>query len=141
MVSGDDVRAQALVKCREIFSRVTMMTHLGVELVSMEEETATLALTGDERHRNYMGALHGGAIAAAIDTVAFMPGALLPSGRKLATEGMELHFFRPSPLGERVLFNAKILRNGRRVVTVECEALAGGAKIAHAIVTLLDLEA
>lgn len=131
----------ATEKCREIFSRVTMMTHLGVEFVSMTEDSAELALTGDERHRNYLGALHGGAIAAAIDTVAFMPGALLPSGRKLATEGMELHFFKPSALGERVTFGARILRNGRRVVTVECDARVGGAKIAHAIVTLIDLDA
>jgi len=129
-----------LARCLEIFSRVTMMTHLGIEFAAMEEDRAELRLVPDERHRNYLGALHGGAIAAALDTVAFLPGALLPSGRRLATEGVEIHFFKPSPLGEPVTFTAKILRNGRRVVTVECEALNAKGKLAHAVVTLIDLD-
>lgn len=133
---------EALENSRRIFTRVTMMTNLGIEMVATTPDTAQLALVGDERHQNYLGQLHGGAIAAALDTVAFMPGSLLPAGRKLATEGVEIHFFKPSPLGERVLFNAKILRNGRRVVTVETEAVTeSGVKLAHGIVTLLDLEA
>lgn len=130
-----------LENCLRIYSGVGMMESLGFKFVSMEEETAEIELVPDKRHANYLGALHGGAVAAGIDTVVFFPGCLLPSGRKLTTEGVELHFFRPSPLGEKVLFRARILRNGRRVVTVEAEAVANGKKIAHAIVTLLDMEA
>jgi uncharacterized protein (TIGR00369 family) len=129
-------------RVREFFGRIGMMAHLGVEVVSVEEESAEVAFVADERHSNYMNGLHGGAIAAAIDTVAFMPGSLLPAGRKLTTEGMEIHFFRPAKMGEKIRARAKILRNGRRVVTLECDARRqDGKKIAHAIVTLLDLEA
>jgi uncharacterized protein (TIGR00369 family) len=132
----------ALARIRELFDRIGMMHHLGVEVSSIDEESAEIFFVADERHRNYMDSLHGGAIAAAIDTVAFMPASLLPSGRKLTTEGMEIHFFRPAKMGEKIRARAKILRNGRRVVTLECDALReDGKKIAHAIVTLLDLEA
>ena len=77
-----------------------------------------------------------------MDTVVFFPGVLLPSGRKLTTEGIEIHFFRPASMGERITVRAEILRVGRRVCTVAATASnQDGNKIAHAIATLLDLEA
>ncbi len=130
-------------KAKRHFNRIGMVVHLGYELLEIGEETAQMSLVPDERHQNYLGQLHGGAVATAIDTVAFMPGVLFPSGRKLTTVSFDMHFFKPSDLGERVLFNARILRNGRRMVTLECDAVneRSSKKIAHAIVTLLDMEA
>ena len=90
----------SIEEIKEFFSKIGMMHHLGVKLTAMEEESAELTFTPDERHMNYMGMLHGGAVAAVVDTAAFMPGCLLPSGRKLTTEGVEVHRTR------RMLFSA-----------------------------------
>ncbi len=129
-------------RAREIFAGIGMMRHLGVELVRVEPGEAEMAFVVDERHGNYMGGLHGGAVAAVVDTVVFFPADLLPAGRKLTTEGIELHFFRPASAGERIAVRARVLRNGRRLCTVEARAVDGrGRAIAHAVVTLLDLEA
>lgn len=129
-------------QAREIFARIGMMRHLGVELIRVDDASAVMAFTVDERHGNYLGGLHGGAVAAVIDTVVFFPGPLLPSGRALTTEGLEIHYFRPAQMGDRVTVRARLLRTGRRVCTVEAQAAnQADQAIAHAVVTLLDLEA
>ncbi|TLN21737.1 hypothetical protein FDZ71_03860, partial [bacterium] len=59
---------------------------------------------------------------------------------KLTTEGFEMHLFRAVPLGGRVVARARIIKNGRRVVTVEATLWTGeGKQAAHAIATLMDL--
>ena len=129
-------------KADAIFSRIGMIHHLGIRLTEVTEDEAEMELVVDDRHMNSLGGLHGGAVAAMADTVAFFPGALLPSGRRFTTEGVELHFFRPAAEGERIRCRAKILRNGRRVVTVEVRTHGEKDKqISHGIVTLLDLDA
>lgn len=129
-------------RAREIFAGVGMMRHLGVELVRVGPDEAEMAFVVDERHGNYLGGLHGGAVAAVVDTAVFFPAGLLPSGRRLTTEGIEIHFFRPAAAGERISVRARVLRSGRRLCTVEARALDGrGEAVAHALVTLLDLGA
>jgi uncharacterized protein (TIGR00369 family) len=129
-------------RAHEIFKSVSMMQHLEVELTGVGDEWAEMCFVVGEKHGNYIGALHGGAVAAVMDTVAFFPGTLIPSGRPMTTEGLEVHYFRSAKMGERVRVRAELLRNGRRVVTAEVKALAeDGRQIAHAIVTLLDVKA
>lgn len=126
----------------DLMRHIGMMRHLGARLVRVDEESAEISCTVDERSGNYLSMLHGGAVVALLDTVAFLPGCMLPSGRKLTTEGIETHFFRPAAMGETVTARARILRNGRRMVIVEAEAFNGaGLKMAHCILTVFDLEA
>ena len=129
-------------RAKGIFAGIGMMEQLGVELTHVDSETAEMSFVVAEQHGNYLGGLHGGAVAAVVDTVVFFPGRLLPSGRKLTTEGIEIHFFRPAAMGERITVRAEIMRAGRRVCTVAATASnQAGRRIAHALVTLLDLEA
>ncbi|MDF1555750.1 MAG: PaaI family thioesterase [Deferrisomatales bacterium] len=129
-------------RAKEIFAGIGLVKHLGVELRRVDADSAEMSFVVAEKHGNYLGGLHGGAIAAVMDTVVFFPGRLLPSGRKLTTEGIEVHFFRPVSMGERVTVRAQIMRLGRRVCTVEAKASdPSGKEIASAVVTLLDLEA
>ncbi len=126
---------------QEIFKRVNFMAHLNVQLDEVTQDTARMSFIVDETHGNYMGGLHGGAVAAVVDTVVFFPGCLLPSGRKLTTEGVEIHFFRPAAMGERITVDARVIRNGKKIVNVEARAdNAEGKQIAHALVTLFDME-
>jgi len=125
---------------REIFVKVGMMKSLGASLDEVTEDSATASFIPGENAGNYMGGLHGGAVAALIDTVAFFPGCCLPSGRKLTTESANLHFFAAARLGEKITAVAKVLRNGKRVIKVEVSAFrADGKKIVHSIVTMLDI--
>ncbi len=127
-------------RAREIFAGIALARHLGFELLEVGPETAVMAVTVDERHGNYLGGLHGGVLAALVDTVAFFPGRLLPSGLRFTTEGLELHFMRPAGPGARIVARADILRLGRRVATVQVQAKAGqGQLLCHAVATLLTV--
>ncbi|GAB4252922.1 MULTISPECIES: PaaI family thioesterase [Deferrisoma] len=127
-------------RAREIFAGIGLARHLGFELLEVTAETAEMAVTVEARHGNYLGGLHGGVLAALVDTVAFFPGRLLPSGLKLTTEGLEVHFMRPAGPGARITARAEILRLGRRVATVQVQARdQAGSLLAHAVVTLLTL--
>jgi len=124
----------------EIFREVGLVRNLGLELVEVTERTAVAAVTVDERHGNYLGGLHGGVVSTLVDTVAFFPGMLLPSGRKLTTEGLSVHYFRPAGMGERVTATAEVLRMGRRMGHVLVSVGDGqGRRLAHGYVTLLTL--
>jgi acyl-CoA thioesterase len=136
------VTEEIRLRAHELFDGTSMMQHLEVELTEVGDEWAEMCFVVNEKHGNYIGSLHGGAVAAVMDTVAFFPGALIPSGRPLTTEGLEVHYFRPVQMGERVRLRSRILRNGRRVVTVEVKALGeDDRQIAHGIATLLDVKA
>lgn len=125
---------------REIFSGIAMAGTLGLELLDVDEKTATMGLTVDHRHLNYLGGLHGGAVSALLDTVAFFPAVLLPSGRRFTTEGLSVHYFRPAAAGDRLIAKARVLRLGKRVANVEVQvAGAEGKVVAHGLVTLLVL--
>lgn len=137
MCDGElDRRAQA------VFSTVGMARFLGMTLKNVQPESCEIEMTVDERHGNYVEGLHGGAAAAILDTCVFFAGDLLPSGRKLATEGIEVHLFRPVPMGEKVTAKAKIIKNGRKVVTVEGTLwTADNKQVAHSVATLFDVGA
>ncbi len=127
-------------RAREIFDGIALARHLGFELLEVGSDTAVMAVSVDERHGNYMGGLHGGVLAALVDTVAFFPGRLLPSGLRLTTEGLEVHFMRPAAVGDRITARAVILRLGRRVATVQVQAKdARGQLLCHAVATLLTV--
>ena len=124
----------------EIFREIGLVRTLGLELEAVTERTATAGVTVDERHGNYLGGLHGGVVSTLVDTVAFFPGMLLPSGRKLTTEGLSVHYFRPAAAGDRVTATAEVLRMGRRMGHVVVSVDNGrGSQLAHGYVTLLTL--
>ena len=77
-----------------------------------------------EKHANYMGGLHGGVIAGIVDTVAFFPGKLLPSGLKLTTSGFDIRFFRPANIGDTLIFKAEVLHLGKKRVNVEVKCFS-----------------
>ena len=106
-------------KANNIFKNVKFIQQLGAILTSADENSAVAELKVDEKHANYMGGLHGGVIAGVVDTVAFFPGKLLPSGLKLTTSGFDIKFFRPVNIGDTLIFKAKVLHLGKKRVNVE----------------------
>ena len=109
-------------KANNIFKNVKFIRHLGAVLTSANENSAVAELKIDEKHANYMGGLHGGVVAGVVDTVAFFPGKLLPSGLKLTTSGFDIKFFRPANIGDTLIFEAEVLHLGKKRANVEVKA-------------------
>jgi len=129
-------------KAKEIFDNIEFVKTLKINLIDVAEESAICDFVVLKKHANYIGGLHGGVVAGVVDTIAFFPGKLLPSGMKLTTSGFNIKFFRPANLGDKLRAIAKIIYCGTRRITVNVDVFFKENKkiIANASVDLMVLK-
>lgn len=109
-------------KAREVFADVPYLKLLGMELVEMKAGEATVRLPMRDELRQPHGLLHGGATASVIDTaMAFAVVSVLQSGEKASTVDLTVHYLRPV-MEDAIVCRAKVVRAGRRLLTVSAEA-------------------
>jgi len=103
---------------------------LGIELDSIGAGRARLSLEVKQQHLQLAGIMHGGAIATLIDTaVAFaILGASEPDARFTTIE-MKVNYLSAVREG-RVIADAKLIRDGRRIVVAECDLFNSTGKLA-----------
>ncbi len=120
---------------------IPMLQTLGIRLVEIGETHAVMEVRVSEMHRNYFGGAHGGLIATLADTVCFFARPLLPSGRKVTTVNLNLHYVRAAALGDLLRARSEILHLGRRTVSLAVRIENDSSElIAHGSATLLVLE-
>ena len=124
----------------EAFSSVPFIKLLGIELVELKKGEAVLSLKVREELRQPQGLLHGGATASVIDTAtAFAVISVLAEGEKASTVDLTIHYLRPVTEGA-ILCTAKVVRAGRRLLTVSAEAVNDeGKPVATALSTYSKL--
>ena len=113
---------------------------LGLELVDLNFGEAVLKLKLRADLRQPYGLLHGGVTASLIDTaMAFACVTCLADGEKTTTVDLTVHYLRPHTEGE-VFCTAKVVRPGRRLLTVSAEVVnEHGKLIATALSTYTKL--
>ena len=137
-MSGAELSAEELARLREAFARVAYARLLGIEIARLERGAAVFSLEIRTELTRMEGIAHGGAIASLLDSAsAFAVLSLLRPEEQTVTVDLTLHFLRPVT-GGRVEAGAKVLRAGRRVVTVSVEAAdSAGRLVATALTTYL----
>jgi acyl-CoA thioesterase len=113
---------------------------LGIRLDSVEPGHAVLSMViRDELKQNH-GVVHGGAIASLIDSAtAFAIIPLLAENERTTTVDLTIHYMRPLVDGS-ARASARVLRAGRRVITVSAEVFdEQGNLAATALSTYLRL--
>ncbi len=103
---------------------------LGIEVDSVEPGHAVLSMKlRDDLMRNN-GIAHGGAIATLIDSaMAIAIMAQLEENERTVTVDLTIHYLRPLSEGT-ARASARIVRAGRRVITVSAELFDDGGKLA-----------
>ena len=113
---------------------------LGIEVESVEPGHAVLSMEIRDDLKRNGGIAHGGAIAALIDSamaIAIMP--TLAENEQTTTVDLTIHYLRPLSSGS-ARASARIVRAGRRVITVSAELFDSQQKLAAtAISTYLRL--
>jgi len=108
-------------RLRQALEKVPFAKLLGLELESFEPGAAILALTIRAELRQNNDVVHGGAIAALIDTTtAFAILTVLPKHERVTTVDLTISYLRPLVSG-RARARAKVLRMGRRLIAVSAE--------------------
>ena len=103
---------------------------LGIEVESVEPGHAVLSMKlRDDLMRNN-GIAHGGAIATLIDSaMAIAIMAQLAEGERTVTVDLTIHYLRPISEGT-ARASARVVRAGRRVITVSAELFGDDGKLA-----------
>jgi acyl-CoA thioesterase len=139
-VSAEQLSPEELARLREAFARVPYAHLLGIEIVRLERGEATLALGSRPELMRMAGIMHGGALASLMDSAsAFAALTIIGADVHTVTVDLTLHFLRPVTEG-LVEARARVLRAGRRIITVSIEATnADGKAVATALTTYLKI--
>ncbi len=125
----------------ESANAISLLKTLGIRLAEIDDGHAVMEVTVDDRHRNYLGGVHGGLIATLIDTVCFFPKPLLPSGQAATTVDLNVSFLRSAALGDQLSARAELLHLGRRTASLAVRVTDQRERlIAHGTATLLLLD-
>ena len=114
---------------------------LGIEIDSVEPGRARLSVEIRKELLQLQGIMHGGAIATLIDTaVAFaIVGASEPDARFTTVE-LKVNYLSPIRDG-RVVADARLIRDGRRIVVADCDVFDGNGRLAaKGLLTYIRLE-
>ena len=109
---------------------VPFLKLLGIEVESAAPGTATLVLPVREELMRNDGIIHGGAMASLIDSAfAFAIIPILSDGERTVTVDLTIHYLRPVSSGAAKAV-ARVVRAGRRVITVSAELFDENDKLA-----------
>ena len=125
-----EITPERLRLIREKFEINHFPRSLGIELDSIDEGRARLSLEVQQRHLQLAGIMHGGAIATLIDTaVAFAIVGASELGARFTTIEMKVNYLSPVREG-RVIAEARLIRDGRRIVVADCDVWDSEGKLA-----------
>lgn len=127
----------ALAYTREYQKKIPFLVHLGIETEALGEGRARLALAVGRELTNSMGTVHGGVIMSLLDVaVCTAARTLHPESTGAITIDMSTSFIGAGS-GERLVAEARVMKDARSMSFVEGEARnADGALVAKAIATV-----
>jgi uncharacterized protein (TIGR00369 family) len=122
---------------RDYQKKIPFVSHLGLVTEALGEGSARLSMALPEHFTNSLGTAHGGVIMSLLD-VALCTAArtLHPDSLGVVTIDMSTSFIGGGS-GDRLVAEARVLRDGRSMTFVEGEARnADGSLVAKAIGTV-----
>ena len=103
---------------------------LGIEVESQEPGVAVLTMKLSDSHMRNGGIAHGGAVATLIDSaMAFAIMPILGENEHSITVDLTIHYLRPVS-NDSARAVARVVRAGKRVITVSAELFDGNEKLA-----------
>ena len=125
-----EITPDTLEKIRAKFELNHFPKLVGIEIDDIEPGRARLSLEVVEKHRQLQGIMHGGAIATLIDTaVAFAIVGASEPGAKFTTIELKVNYLSPLVEG-RVVADARLIRDGKRIIVAECDVFDPTGKLA-----------
>ncbi len=113
---------------------------LGIEIDSIEPGRARLGVEVTQQLLQLAGVMHGGAIATLIDTaVAMAIVSTSEPGDKFTTVELKINYLSSVNSG-RIVADARLIRDGRRIVVADCDVFdEQGKHLAKGLLTYIRL--
>lgn len=123
MTADDSLTPEQTERLREAFERVPFAHFLQLELGHMQRGEATFHMEVRDELRQNNGVVHGGVIASLVDSAAaFAVLTILEKDQTSTTVDLTIHYLRPLLEG-RATAHARVVRAGRRIMTITVEVL------------------
>ena len=135
MTEDDRLTPEQERRVREAFEEIPFARLLGIELGELRRGAATLHLEARDELKRNRGILHGGVVASLADTAAaFAVLTLGEAGDATTTVDLTVHYLRPLAAG-RATARARVLRAGRRILSISVEVLDENQALAATALT------
>ena len=123
---------------RQFLPNSPYVKHLGMKLIDIQKDQATLALPFTEEVITIGTTVHGGAIASLIDTAAMLAawsGAEVSSNPRGTTVALTVNYLAAAQQ-EDIQATARVLRRGKSLIYLDVEVQsASGTLVAKGLVT------
>jgi acyl-CoA thioesterase len=130
-----ELSEEHLRMAREVFESIPFVKLLGMELSEIAPGRATVRLSMRGELKQHRHLMHGGVTASLVDTAtAFAVASTLVKGENAATVDLTIHYLRPVTEGS-VRCEAKVLRAGKRLLTVSAEVISDQEKLVATALT------
>ncbi|MDR3005132.1 MAG: PaaI family thioesterase [Acidovorax sp.] len=106
----------------QVFASQPFSQFIGAELVVSSSDSAELALTVQEHHKQQHGFVHGGVLSYLADNAITFAGGLALGGNALTAE-FKINYLRPA-IGSRLVALAQARSAGKRMAICQCEIYA-----------------
>jgi uncharacterized protein (TIGR00369 family) len=118
-------------------NNIPFLDELGIEVVSMAEGQAEVALNIERRHGNSWTVMHGGVTMTMLDVcMARAARSLDPKATSSATVEMKVSFFQPGGReGERMIARGRVLHKSTTMYYCEADLWRGERLVAKALGT------
>jgi uncharacterized protein (TIGR00369 family) len=127
----DEIRRYLVEEFAEVFARQE------ISVVSAADGAAVLRLVPDGQHLRPGGIVSGPTLMMLADAAAYAALLSLSAAAKMAvTANLSVTFLRAAPPGSAILQDARVLKEGRRLAILVCEARdEDGRVLAHTTTT------
>ena len=123
-------------RVRAAFARQRFMAMMGASMTRVAPGEVEIELPFDGELTQQHGFVHGGAVAAGLDTACgFAASTLMPADAGVLTVEFKVNYLAPA-VGERFRFVARVRRAGRTVTFVEAEAISVAGGRSRAVATM-----
>ena len=111
-------------RVRDSFARQPMMTHLGATLAAIEPGFCEIHLPWRRALTQQHGYIHGGALAAIVDSAAgYAAFSLMPADAAVLTVEYKLNLIAPAD-GELLIARGRVVKPGRTLTVAQFEVAA-----------------
>lgn len=129
MADASDVFRSRIDAARRSLEALPIAKSLAMQLVELGPGVAAISLPMRDDLRQPGGVLHGGVTATLIDTaMAYAVRTVLDENEASVTVDLTIHFLRPHVSGV-ITCTARILRAGKRILTVSADVLNEEGKL------------
>jgi acyl-CoA thioesterase len=135
-----EITAEREQDIRDKFEFNSFPRLLGIEIDSIEPGRARLSVEVTPKLLQLAGVMHGGAIATLIDTAVAMAIISVSQPKdKFTTVELKVNFLSSVNSG-RIVADARLIRDGRRIIVADCDVFdERGKHLAKSLLTYIRL--